>query len=114
VQRLTGVDVEVQVLRVLIRAEIRQDPTRSVFAHHVARDSADHGYDLVQECLVRPSQVDQRWNVPLRNDNDMDRPEWTRVAEGQNVVGLHDDLDGCPATESFVAVEIPVVGHFDQ
>jgi len=94
------------VLRVLIGPEIRQNAARSVFTRYLVRDSADYRQHLVQQTLIRISKVDQRWNVRFRNDNDVDRPERSRVAKGEDLLRLKDHLDRGSAAESFLAVEV--------
>ena len=98
--------MKVKMFRVLVVAEIRENPTGPLFTHDLVRDSPDHGQHLVQKDLVGVSEVDEGRNVPLRNHDDVDRPERARVAEGEDFVRLHNHLHGCPAAESFVAVEI--------
>src|SRR5207245_9805486 len=98
--------MKVKVLRVLVPAKIRENLTSAVFAHDLVRDSPDHRQHLVQKDFVGISEVDQGRNVSLRNDDDVDRPERTRVAEGGDFISPHYDLHGCPAADAFLALDL--------
>ena len=88
------------MLRVLVAAEIRQDTTRSVVARNLIRDPADYRQHLVQEALVRVSKIDQRRNVPLRNHDDVDWPEWARVVKSKDLVSLENLREGRRSRQS--------------
>jgi hypothetical protein len=105
-QRVTTVHVKVQVLGILIPTEVGQDPARSILARNLVCNSAYYRQHFVQENLVGSPEVNQRWYVPLWNDNDMHWPEWPCMPESKDFVRLRNDFDRRPATERFVAIEV--------
>src|SRR5215470_9129912 len=105
-QGVTAVHVEVQVLGILISTQIGEDAARPVLARDLAGDLTDNGEDFVQNDLVGTSEIDQRGDVPLRNDDDVHWPERPRVAKREHLVGLRDNVHRCPATERLIAIEV--------
>ena len=98
--------MKVQVLRLLVAAEIREHAARPVLARDLVGDAPDDREDLVQQRVTMLTEVDQRRDVRFGNDDDVHRPEGSRVTEGEHVVGFQDDVDGRAATQRFVAVEV--------
>lgn len=91
------IDVEVQMLGVLILPQIRQDARRTMLTRHVGRDGAHDLDQLLQEARIGVSEVDQRRDVLLGNDHDVNRPEGLRVVIGQHAICLVHHADrGAP------------------
>jgi hypothetical protein len=64
----------------------------------------------VQEGLAAVSEVDERRDMSLRHDDDMDGPERARVTKRKHVVRLEHHVDRRPPAERFVAIEIMAHG----
>ena len=106
--------VEVEVFRILVGAEIREHPHRPVFPLDVNSDGANDVHDGGDDGRVCVAEVGERRNVALRYDDDVDRPERSCVMEGENLVGLDDDVHRRSSAECFVAVEVAHVGSDDS
>lgn len=105
-QRLTGDDVPMQVLRVLICPEVGDDPAGAMFGGDLGGDLADDGEHFEQEGVVLIRQVEQGCNVAFGDDDDVGRIGGASVVEGEDSKSLDDLLDGCVPTQDFVAVEV--------
>ncbi len=105
-QRVTEIHVEVQVFRVLVATKIREDPAGTVFGFDICGDFTNDGENLVHGCFVELSEIRERRNMCLRNDDNMNGPERHRVMEGQHVIGLRDDVDRRTTAEGLFAIEI--------
>lgn len=68
-----------KVLRRLVAAEIRDDAAGAVFVEDPLRDHLDDREHLRQLCRVR---LEERQNVPSRNNNDMRRVGGSSMAKG--------------------------------
>jgi hypothetical protein len=64
--------VEVQVLAVLVSAEVRQDPALPVFVRDLGRDVPDHRHGRAEQHLAAV-EVDQRRDAAFGDDDDVDR-----------------------------------------
>ena len=101
--------MEMQMLRILVRAQIGDDSTGAMLALHLCSDLTHYVQQTVQKLHAMASEIRQRRNVNLGNDDYMYPPVGARVMKRQDVVILHDDVDRSPAAQCFVAVE--VAGH---
>ncbi|MEL1265003.1 hypothetical protein AAD027_11605 [Pseudoxanthomonas putridarboris] len=98
--------MEVQVLRVLVGTKVGNDSTRSVLSLNLRRHNADRVQQSVHQLNAMPTQVCQRWNMDLGNDDYVDCPVGTGVMKRQHVVGFHYDLDRSPTAQCFIAIEV--------
>jgi len=77
-----------------------------VFRKYFLCHLSNHTDQFEQQWPIAFFQRKQRWDVTLRNDDDVRGPERARVVIGENVVSLANDLDVSSSTQHFVAVEI--------
>src|SRR5262245_52413910 len=105
-QRVSEIDVEVEMLRVLILAEVGQDACAAALSQNLRRDLFDNVENVDQQLIVSRFERQQRIDVTFRDDDDMNGPERARVMERQHVVGFDHFVDrGAPA-ERLLAIEI--------
>jgi hypothetical protein len=106
-QRLARVDVEVEVLRILVLAKVREDSTGTLRLLDLSRNFTHDREHPVEERCVRVSQVGERRHMPLGNYNDVNRPEGSGVMEGKYVFCFQDDVHGRAAAQRLITVEVP-------
>ncbi len=100
------VDVEVEVLGILVVAEVREHAGRAVALGDLGRDLTDDGHEVVEDRRVGFAEIGERWHVELGNHDDVDRPEWTSVVVREHPLRLPNDFDRGATTKHFVAVEV--------
>jgi len=84
----------VQVLRVLVPAEIGQHATGAVFRKYLLRHFTNHTKHFQQQWTIRLFERDQRGDVTLRNDYDVYGPERARVVIREYVIRFANDFYG--------------------
>jgi hypothetical protein len=99
-------DVEVQVLRGLLVATVRHEPTPAVFGGHLPAQLGRYRQQLVDKRRVSSGDRRQRFDMSLRDDDEVYLPIRLRVAERKNVLSLGHCLDGDASGEHFGAVEV--------
>src|SRR2546425_979340 len=103
-------DVDVEVLRLLVIAQVGDDPRRAVSPDDVGGDLTGHPEDLDQERIVEVG-CGQVGDVALRNDHDVHRRvRRPCVVEGEDMLGLAYLLD-LNAAGHDIAVEVG--RHYD-
>lgn len=85
--------------------DVRHYSGLSMFVTYTPRDFSDYVKRLLDHA-DRPVVADQRPDVTLGDHDDVRRPEWSRVVEGEHVLSLRHDLDLCSPGEDFVAVDV--------
>src|SRR6185503_17238096 len=99
-----GAHVPVQVFGVLVLAQISQHAAGAVFGEHVLCDFTNNTKQLEQERVIFDRE--QRRDVTLGNDDDVYRPEWSRVMVSKHVVSLTDDPHKRSPAQYFIAEKI--------
>lgn len=101
--------MKVEVLRVLIIAQVRQNAGRPMLGFHIPRHEPHDVEQLPQKVPGRTPEVGERGDVLLGYHHDVHRPVGPGVVVGEHPFGLADNVHlGLPG-EHFVAIE--VVGH---
>src|ERR1051326_779246 len=86
--------------------EFRRVLFRSVFSEYFLRYLTNDIEQLEQQSIITLFQRQQRGYMPFWNHDDVNRPEWTRVMIGKNVVSFANHSDcGSPA-QYFIAIEV--------
>jgi hypothetical protein len=107
--RFAVIDVEMQMLGVLVLAEVCQDAGGTVLQRDMLGDPPYDREELMEGRFVRVAEVDQGRDVLFGDDHDVDGPVWAGVVKCQHISGFQHDVDRCPAAERLIAVE--VLGH---
>lgn len=100
------VNVHVEVLGVLIGAEVGEDRGRSVFIFHAPGDGLDHVEERADVGLVFGAGCGEGGDVALGHHDDVDLPERAGVMERQDLVVFVYDAELLGVRDGDVAVEI--------
>ena len=106
----------VQVFGVLVLAQVGQHAAGAVFGEHNFRDFTNDREHLEQQFIIAFFERDQRSDVALRNDDDVYRPEWSRVMICEYVAGFTNHSDRGSPAQYFIAVKVfshqsPILRH---
>ena len=107
-QTAAAVDVEVEMLRGLVVAAVGGEAAAAFFRGDIAADLCGEGEHLLDDGHLSFFQGGQRADVAFRDHHDMHRPVGLGVVKGEDLRRFRDDLDGRPAGDDLIAVE---VGH---
>ena len=97
-----------EVLGVLILAQVGEDATRAVFGQNLCGDPPDDGEQFEQKPFVVVAEGEQRRDVAFGDDDDVRRVEGARVVEGEHVVRLGDLPDGRAPASHLVAIKVSI------
>jgi len=100
------VDVHVEVLGVLIGAEVGEDRGCSVFIFHAPGDSLDHVEERANVGLASGAGCCEGGDVALGHHDDVELPERTGVVEREDPVVFVYDAEVLGVRDGDVAVEV--------
>jgi hypothetical protein len=98
--------MEMQVFGVWVSTEIGDDTAPAVLRFDLGSDLAYDVQQPMNDGYVVATQVRQRWNVNFRHHDYVDRPVGPRMVKRQHVARFSHDLDGRPAAQSFITIEV--------
>ena len=105
----TRMDVHVQVLGVLVAADVRQHCCCPTLLLDVSRNVLDDLQERTDVVLVRSRGARQRCDVSLGHDDEMHLPERPRVMEGEHSIVFVYDVELSHVGDGDVAVEVVTV-----
>jgi hypothetical protein len=105
-QRLTGRDVPMEMLRILIFSQICDYAPGPMLIYHAGSNLPNYLKQLEQQLAILITEREQRIDMMFGNYDNMNRVKGTRVVEGQHILGVHNSLDGSASAQDFVAVEV--------
>jgi len=82
-------DVEMQVFRILILAQIGHDATGAMLGFDFRSHFANDIQQVIHQRYVVITEIGQRRNADLGDDHDMNLPVGPRVVKGQYAPGSH-------------------------
>lgn len=77
-----------QVVHILIRAAIGQQPVPAFLEIEFPNQVTDNAQQIVEETTIRRWHIQNGFVVAFRNDQDVGAVAWLRVVESQQAFGL--------------------------
>lgn len=97
--------MEMEVLGILIVANVCKDPTRAVFGSHVCCNAPNDGKELAEKLVIAVRRKDIG-DMRLRGNDDMHRPMWLSVMKCKDAICFHDLFNLHPSSKNLVAIKI--------
>jgi leucine-zipper of insertion element IS481 len=104
----TAVRVEVEVLGVLVAAEVGEHPASSVLGLDVGSHGPHDVHHFSQQTVGCVAEIGERRYVALGHDDDVNRPKRAGVMKRQDVVGFEYDFDRRSTADCFIAIEVSI------
>jgi hypothetical protein len=98
--------MEMQVFGVLVSPQIGGNAAPAVLRFNLGSYLAYDVQQAINNGYVLATQIRQRWDVNFRHHNYVDCPVGARMVKRQHVARLSHDLDGRPATQGFITIEV--------
>jgi hypothetical protein len=95
-----------EMLRLLISAQIGQHAAGAVYCVHMGRYLLDYAEEFHEERAIMGFVCQQRGDVSLWDDHYVHGPIGVRVMKCEDVVGLGHHAHRYPATQDLIAVEV--------